>query len=385
MIHRLNINPNYFKFPANICYLCLSCVYKYSCYQKFKFPANIPNIPESRQQYRGMLSIKCRSYITFTNPPLLFKLNWDIHQYTIVSEKIDKKKMFNIKKISGYPENAISWAMDKLPSNERAELNKTLNKIEGFLGEKPKKEATRKLPSITVIFEQHILIEINKTLRKLEKLEDKGKIFEVNESISSLSGNFQDLSLDELAKLHKKVVEYEDGFQTVSNFLKYYRGLVYLTVHGKCDDSDGLQRWIAKEDVSKSTVYRYMAFSALIMRFPRLILCNLNFSQILKHKERILAFMSRAENSKIAHQLSETVEFRIGATTIEINSKDDGEIPHIRGISFTPDWRILDNYEDNTDISGISSVSTEGAVGITDQSCKEVEKVLKQMSVESYI
>lgn len=130
------------------------------------------------------------------------------------------------------------------------------------------------------------------------------------------------MSLDDLANVHKKVVEIENDIQTIDNFYKFYRGLVYQIVHELCNAEQFLQ-WIQKQDVSKTTVYPYIAsFSTLIMRFPGLILCDLNFSQLLNHKERILSFVGKEVNSKLAHQLASPVEFHVSTARKEINASD---------------------------------------------------------------
>ena len=72
---------------------------------------------------------------------------------------------------------------------------------------------------------------------------------------------------------------------------------VYLSAHQKCDSKD-FSNWITMLGVSKMTVYRYIAISSMIMRFLSLILCDLNFSHLLKHIERILTFMNKELNSK---------------------------------------------------------------------------------------
>ena len=43
--------------------------------------------------------------------------------------------MSEIKKISGYPENAIVWAIAQLPTEEQISFKKSLGKVEQFLGE----------------------------------------------------------------------------------------------------------------------------------------------------------------------------------------------------------------------------------------------------------
>ena len=93
-----------------------------------------------------------------------------------------------------------------------------------------------------------------------------------------------------------------------------------------------------------------MGFAAIIMRLPGLILLDLNFSQLLKHKERILGFMGKEINSKLVQQLSDPVEFRVDTMRIKINATDS-DVPHIKGVTFPPEWKILDRYDEDIDLS----------------------------------
>ncbi len=87
--------------------------------------------------------------------------------------------------------------------------------------------------------------------------------------------------------------------------------------------------------------------------------------------------MNNEANSKIAHQLAEPVHFRVGATIININNAEP-DIPHIKGVPFSADWKMLDQYED-TDITCISPAPTEGAVAIVDTTVEDIENQLINM------
>ena len=217
------------------------------------------------------------------------------------------------------------------------------------------------------------MLIIKDGVKKLEELSEH--IYDVNVNFN-LRTDFNTMSLEDLADAHKKVVEMEKGIQIIENFYRFYRGLLYVAAHNMCDENQFLQ-WIEMQNVSKTTVYRYMAFCTLIMRFPRLIICDLNFSQLLKHKERIISFMGEESNSKLAHQLAEPVEFRVGGTRIVINASDS-EIPHIAGITFHTDWKIIDSYGD-VDLSGIAPMSAHGATEIADESIEQLENYITKL------
>ena len=50
-----------------------------------------------------------------------------------------------------------------------------------------------------------------------------------------------------------------------------------------------LKAFVSQElDVSYMTVLRYMTLASIISIYPRLLLCELSFAQILKHKTKIV-------------------------------------------------------------------------------------------------
>ena len=271
--------------------------------------------------------------------------------------------MSSLKKISGYPESAVSWALGKLSKEDQEKFNKTLGELESILGDKPEKSSgkNKKLPSALEVFEKHIIPIIKDGVRQMEMLDDGGKIQQLDVSCEGMRTDLENMSLDDLAGLHNRITSMEKRVQTLDNFFKYYKGLVYMAVQNMCE-TDGFTKWVQKRQVSKSTVYKYMAYTALIMRFPRLILCDLNFSQVVKHKERILSYMKKEENSKLSHQLSDSVEFQFGTSKVAIEYMES-DVPHIKGVSLTVDGKILDQYED-VDMSQIQPVQTEGAMSI---------------------
>ena len=71
-----------------------------------------------------------------------------------------------------------------------------------------------------------------------------------------------------------------------------------------------------------------MAYATMIMRRHRLILCDLNMSHVDKHKEKLLTFFSRKENSKFAHDVADPVEFLFSGMRIT-NNLCECDIQHI--------------------------------------------------------
>ncbi len=86
------------------------------------------------------------------------------------------------------------------------------------------------MPSSAELFDKHIIPVIRSETIKLEQIDSSGHAHEVHLVVGNLRTSFHDMSMSELASLHEKVVMLENDVQAIDNFVKYYRGLVYLTV-----------------------------------------------------------------------------------------------------------------------------------------------------------
>ena len=87
--------------------------------------------------------------------------------------------------------------------------------------------------------------------------------------------------------------------------------------------------------------------------------------------------MGGESNNKLAHQLAEPVEFRVGGTRIVINASDS-EVPQIADITFQTDWKSIDSYGD-VDLSGITPMSAHGATKIVDGSIELLENYITKL------
>ena len=68
----------------------------------------------------------------------------------------------------------------------------------------------------------------------------------------------------------------ERRVQTLDNFVKFYKGQVSITARNICDHGD-FMKWIGhKIGCSISTVYRYISYSIMIMRYAEQFLYSNN-------------------------------------------------------------------------------------------------------------
>ena len=163
-----------------------------------------------------------------------------------------------LKSIIGYPENAIAWAMQSLPSDELCAFKTTLKKIEQRLGEKPEKKLkTKQLPSDKEVFLKHIIPTIMQCLDDLASLQDAGKAVDISLHLN-FKANLQVLTLEELTLEHVKIDDVESKVRKVNNFVKFYKGMIYHVAHEKCGEAK-FKQWLQQEKitVTSSTVYRH--------------------------------------------------------------------------------------------------------------------------------
>ncbi|KAJ7391197.1 hypothetical protein OS493_019328 [Desmophyllum pertusum] len=105
----------------------------------------------------------------------------------------------------------------------------------------------------------------------------------------------------------------ERKIENVQLLVKYYRGKLYLTAYSliaKSDAPNGFKKWFRTElGVIYETALRYMTVASLIDLYPRLLICDLSFSQLLKHNRSLQKFLETAE--ELRNQLSQPVGISI--------------------------------------------------------------------------
>ena len=100
------------------------------------------------------------------------------------------------------------------------------------------------------------------------------------------------MSLDELKQVHAKIILQETNVAIMDLYIKYHHGMLYLAAYRKADASNYRKWFHEKLGIVYNFALRYMTCSLLIKKYPRLLICELSFSQLLKHNKVMQSFLN---------------------------------------------------------------------------------------------
>jgi hypothetical protein len=290
-----------------------------------------------------------------------------------------------IKDVSKFSEDAITIAVNKLLPEEKHAFLNGLKRIVENLGEKEPNE-TKKKKKITdeSIFSDRILPQIRERISKIEaeEMEQHLKLpvkFDIQTS-------FDTLSISELKTEHSKIVRQEEHFQNATLLVQFFRGQLYLSLKGKVrKENIQWKKFVEEEiDCSYMTVLRYMTLACVIISYPRLLLCNVTFAQILKHRERICKYLESEAGMELQAQLSMSFDLKVQEKAIHIGSGNIS-MPPKQKFGFNPDWEHLDRSgvevpNKNTE-RWIESVGASG----TGNDCNEMDSMERYLRLVLYM
>lgn len=252
----------------------------------------------------------------------------------------------NIKYVAKFSEDAIEMALNSLTTEEWKGFEKGLNVLTGSLGQKKEKKKSQlketKL-SDEVIFKENVLPGIKKRMVDIEK-EEMNKALQITVDFA-IKTNFKECNLEDLLIEHKKIVFTEDGLKTLTLFAQFSRGLLYLELVGKLNqDGQSLRKFIemGKLIVSHTTALRYMALASIILKYPRLLICQLTFTQIMKHKKRLLNFLALPDGHDLNCRLSLSLEITAQGQRIKIQ-REEMKTPTVK-FNTDADWQYHDQH-----------------------------------------
>jgi len=250
-----------------------------------------------------------------------------------------------LKQVAKFSEDAISMACNTLTEEQWEHFRNGLDIITQNLGEK-KENRNKSKPRDTklsdeVIFKEHLLTQIRQRLVEVEK-DEVEKLLAITVDFT-IRTDFTRSSIEDILEEHVKIVHTEEGLKAMTLFAQFSRGLLYLTLTGKLKEKRQTLREFVEGgnlNVSYTTVLRYMTLATIILKYPRLLLCQLNFTQIMKHKKRLLDFLSLPDGHDLHCRL--TVPFEIIANGHKINI-EHGEIKTLtEKFNTSADWMFHD-------------------------------------------
>lgn len=186
-------------------------------------------------------------------------------------------------------------------------------------------------PSDQQIFDENILPSIQK---KMDDIDNKMKKDDFSWELNfAYDKHFGQMNESELNYLHENVCKQENTATRLKLVAQYHRGLIYQA---------------AKQnnihlDVSRPTMRKYATFAALIAAWPMLLICDLSFNQIIKHKDRLM--QATLKDNELQAALSQNIEFKAQGTHMTIKVCEDEMSFPPGAMCIDADASILETYE----------------------------------------
>jgi hypothetical protein len=80
----------------------------------------------------------------------------------------------------------------------------------------------------------------------------------------------------------------------------------------------------------------------IIKRLPRLLICDLSYTQITKHEKRLFGFL-KSETEGLYDKLSSPLDLKVEAKPVKIK-QEDNDI-EVERLNFDPDYEYIDSIE----------------------------------------
>ena len=251
-----------------------------------------------------------------------------------------------IKYVAKFSEDAIEMALNTLTTEEWEGFQRGMNVLTGSLGEKKEKKKSQlkeKKLSDEVIFKENVLPNIKKRMMDIER-EEMNKALQITVDFA-IKTDFKACNLEDLLTEHTKIVFTEEGLKALTLFAQFSRGLLYLSMVEKLnEDGQSLRNFIeaGKLKVSHTTALRYMALASIILKYPRLLICQMTFTQIMKHKKRLLNFLEHPDGHDLNCKLSLPLDITAQGHKIKIQREDI--ITPTMKFNTDADWQYHDQH-----------------------------------------
>lgn len=252
-----------------------------------------------------------------------------------------------IKQVAKFSEDAINVAFQEMSQETKESFEKGLTFLNTKLGTKRNKtkEKTSKNLSDEDIFTKHILPQIERKIKELENAELQEEGVQVQMDFSNIRTDFDGINAEQLKNEHDKIVRLENEMRIGILVIQFIRGKLYL--FGK--ESLGTVDACLKAAVEKvfvvpyRTYLRYATLANMFFCFPRMIMCDLTFTQILLHQKRLLKYFKSDAGRKLRDNISLPVSLKAMDKTLTI-PRCDIDVMAVN-VSTGPDWAIRDKYD----------------------------------------
>jgi hypothetical protein len=253
-----------------------------------------------------------------------------------------------IRELAKFSEDAIHGAMNQVfqedQANERQEFEDKLLALTNMLEKPPKRRKIKKTDGVvsynTKIFKDVILKKIRQKMDEYDQhLLNSDEILKFN--VNTAFVECTDIpNLQALKEVHETVIEQEKTMTGQQLIAAYHRGLVYLNARNFMPQGAIVKIFYAREfHINYATAQRYLLFHMLIRTYPKLIFCDLSFTQLSKHHNRILLHME--SDLQLADRLKSSALLIVEYRDLDITPIAIEGIPttvDLQPISVDPDY-----------------------------------------------
>lgn len=213
--------------------------------------------------------------------------------------------------------------MDQIDSKLK-ELLSILKSGKSVKKPKVKRLGTSKSLSDKDLFQQHILPSL---IAKMKEVENMKESFDWNVDFGYTRHVSTITNADEFKRLYEMVCANEKSSTRNTLVIQFQRGELLVLAR-----QNGLDL-----KVPYTTERRYMTLYTIIKKYPMLLVCDLTFSQLVKHKNRLLEALNQVENNDLSCALSQDIQFVAQGTRFCIKPTEaEIEIPE-EPQNFDPD------------------------------------------------
>ncbi len=140
-----------------------------------------------------------------------------------------------------------------------------------------------------------------------------------------------------------------------------------------------IKDWYANNmTVSYVTALRYEVFARIVKNYPRLMICGLDYYQIVKHKDALLTYL-KTDNA-LAQQLKLPVHFNIWKMPIDITPANV-LVPDVKLLKPDPDMVYYEEAIGNSDDSTYDiDMYDELIPAVVDEECT-LESTIRNMAI----
>jgi hypothetical protein len=155
------------------------------------------------------------------------------------------------------------------------------------------------------------------------------------------------------------------------NLAAFHRGQLLFYMCKFVKKGDAKTFWPRRVRMSYTTVYRYITFARLIMNYPKLLVCDLEFGQFTTHNTRFIEYLKK--DTKLAAKLMTPLNIIVRDIPLEIRVENVS----LDLVKFkeTPDIALYEYFMAGTSESSFYSVGMEAMCVDDDVIELEVENV----------